>query len=398
LSRRKSLSDVGVANLKVRPTRYSFPDPELSGHFIRVTATGAKSYCAVARDPVAKRQVWATIGPTDRFGILEARERARDAIKRIGAGKPPFEAPPKKPDSFEAVSTLYFQRHVHNNKLRSAGEIQRILNVYILPTWGQRDFRSIRRSDIVALLDKIEDENGPRQADYVLAVFRGIANWFAARNDDYLSPIARGMGRVDPKRRKRARILDDDELRIIWRTANDAGLFGALIKLLLLTAQRREQVSAMRWADIEGAAWRMPNGDRQKGNGGVLLLPAPALEIISALPRIGNNPFVFAGRGATHLSGFSKAKSAFDATLPPMAPWVLHDLRRTARSLMSRVGIRPDIAERVMGHVIVGVEGVYDRHNYRAEKADALEHLATLIGSIVEPPTANVLALRDRTR
>jgi hypothetical protein len=102
-------------------------------------------------------------------------------------------------------------------------------------------------------------------------------------------------------------------------------------------------------------------------------VPLLALEIINSQPRFVSNKHVFAGRGDGHFSGFSEGKKTFDAKLPPMPRWVIHDLRRTARSLMSRAGVRPDIAERVMGHAIQGVEGVYDRHSYRKEKAHALK-------------------------
>jgi integrase len=105
------------------------------------------------------------------------------------------------------------------------------------------------------------------------------------------------------------------------------------------------------------------------------------------------NPYVFAGRGGSHFNGFSKAKAAFDRKAP-IALWQLHDLRRTAKSLMARAGVRPDISERVLGHVIQGVEGVYDRYEYKPEKADALRRLAALIETIVRPPADNVVPLR----
>ena len=94
---------------------------------------------------------------------------------------------------------------------------------------------------------------------------------------------------------------------------------------------------------------------------------------------------MLAGRGDGHINGFSKAKRQLDAKLLAMPQWQLHDLRRTARSLLSRAGVRPDIAERVLGHVQPGVAGVYDRHAYTSEKADALRRLAALIDSIVHP-------------
>jgi integrase len=268
----------------------------------------------------------------------------------------------------------------------------------VLPVWGERNFVSIRRSDVAALLDTVQDEHGARSADYVLAVVRGLMNWFAARNDDYASPITRGMARTNPRARQRARILDDDEIRTVWRAGEGAGTFGAIVRILLLTAQRREKVAGMRWQDVAlDGEWHIPAEEREKTAGGVLLLPDAAVTILRAQPRFEGNPYVFAGRGTAHFNGFSKAKAAFDKAAP-IAPWVLHDLRRTAKSLMSRAGVRPDISERVLGHVIAGVEGVYDRHSYRDEKADALRRLAALVAGIVDPPAANVVALRGAAR
>src|SRR5262249_58760556 len=109
-----------------------------------------------------------------------------------------------------------------------------------------------------------------------------------------------------------------------------------------------------------------------KGTAGELLLTKMAIDTIRTQPQFGYNPFVLAGRGNGHINGFSKAKRQFDAKLPSVAPWVLHDLRRTARSLMARAGVRPDIGERVLGHALAGVRGGYDRHEYRDDNADAL--------------------------
>jgi integrase len=169
----------------------------------------------------------------------------------------------------------------------------------------------------------------------------------------------------------------------------------SLPRLLLLTGQRREKVAAMRWQDISiDGTWTIPAEDREKGNALELKLPDTALDIIKAQPRFASNPYVFAGRGGSHYSGYSKGKAALDAKLRGanlrILPWRLHDLRRTARSLMARAGIRPDIAERVLGHAIKGVEGVYDRHSYSEEKAHALRALAGLIASILAPQDAKV--------
>jgi integrase len=391
--RRKNLTDKGVAALKPRPRSYALPDPEMRGHYIRVQPSGHKSFVTVARDPYGK-QVWTNIGTADVLKIDDAREQARAAIKRIKAGLSAFQPAPVKPDTFKAVAENWLKRHVAAKKLRSAREIKRVLEKYVYPQWQDRDFIGIRRSDISALLDHIEDTNGSRQADLALAHMRSIANWFASRDDSYVSPFVRGMRRH--RNESRRRILDDDELRMIWKAAETNGQLGAVIRLLLLTGQRREKVATMQWADIADGVWTIATAQREKGNAGSLALPAQAQAIIETQPRIGDNPYVFAGRG-NGCHEVSQTKRRFDARLPKMPRWTLHDLRRTARSLMARAGVRPDVAERVMGHVIVGVEGVYDRHSYRDEKADALQRLASLIGSIVHPRDNVVTMAKGRT-
>ncbi|WP_192178805.1 tyrosine-type recombinase/integrase [Mesorhizobium amorphae] len=397
MTRRRKFSDTGVEALKPKAARYTSPDPEMRGHYVRVMPSGAKSFVAVARDPNGK-QVWATIGAADKMGIEKARTLARDAIERIRQGLPPVEQK-AAPVTFNDVQDGYLKRHVVAKGLLSEYEIRRCLDVYVIPQWGKREFVSIRRGDVAALLDKIEDENGARQADSVLAIVRGVCNWFAARNDNYVSPIVRGMRRTVPKDRARERILTDDEIRVIWK--HSEGTFGAMMQLALATAQRREKLMTIKWDDVSiDGVWHVPSDDREKGTGGDLKLSALALEIIRNQSRIGKNPYVFAGRGDGHFNGMSRAKINFDKRVKEeaqakLAPWVIHDLRRTGRSLMSRAGVRPDIAERVLGHVIGGVEGIYDRHAYRDEKGDALERLGALLDTIIKnDPSANVVPIR----
>src|SRR5262249_22624468 len=207
------MSDKGVAALKPRAQRYAVPDPELRGHWIRIQPSGAKSFAAVTRSPEGK-QVWTTVGTTDGLGIEEAREQARGMLQRVRAGLPAIEP---RGDSFEAVAALWFQRHVEASGLRSAKEIKRLLDVHVLPRWKHREFTSIRRSDVAALLDEVEDDHGARQADYVLNVVRSIMHWFSARHDEYNPPVVRHMKRQ--KVASRTRVLDDNEIRAIWRVA-----------------------------------------------------------------------------------------------------------------------------------------------------------------------------------
>jgi integrase len=388
------LTDLMVAALPKKQRRYVKSDPEQRGHYVRVMPQGANVFAAVARNRVGK-QVWATLGSSDVLGIEEARDKARAAIKRIKEGKPPVEPVPAKPDSFESVAENWLKRHVATKKLRTAHEIERVIKKYVYPSWADREFGSIRRSDISGLLDHIEDNHGARQADLALAHLRSIANWFASRDDSFVSPFIRGMRRH--KAGPRARILDDAELRTIWKQAEANGPFGAIVMLLLLTAQRREKVATMRWADVVDGVWTIATAEREKGNAGTLLLPAQAIKIINAQPRLHGNPYVFAGRADGCLD-VSQSKRPFDAKLPPMPRWTLHDLRRSARSLMARAGVRPDIAERVMGHAIPGVAGVYDRFSYGEEKGAALAKLAALIDTILNPPTGNVRQFRKAAK
>jgi integrase len=151
----------------------------------------------------------------------------------------------------------------------------------------------------------------------------------------------------------------------------------------------------MRWEDIStDGVWTIATEEREKGNAGKLVLPRLAIEIIRARTPLASNPYVLAGRGASHIKGYSKAKRALDATAQ-IPHWQLHDLRRTARSLMSRAGVSRDHAERVLGHAIGGVEETYDRHLYREEQAVALNALAALVESIIRPPVERAVTPKN---
>src|SRR5215475_2373853 len=179
IRRRRGMTDRQVAALRKKAKRYIIKDPELRGHYVRVMPEDANVFVCVARDPDGK-QVWGTIGASDVLTIEEAREKAREAIKRIRKGESPFELPPVKPDSFEAVAESWLKRYARPKQLRSLDEIERILKVYVLPRWGDRPFEDIKRSDVTKLLDHVEDNHGPRQADAVLSTVRQVAYWHAA--------------------------------------------------------------------------------------------------------------------------------------------------------------------------------------------------------------------------
>jgi integrase len=222
----------------------------------------------------------------------------------------------------------------------------------------------------------------------VLAALSRLFNWHASRDDDFVSPVVRGMGRIKQRERARDRVLTDEEVRAVWRAANN-GTFAALVKFLLLTAARRCEASNMRWEEVMGTDWVLPASRNKTNKELVRPLSKAAIALLAGQRRI--NEFVFTADGRGPIGGFSKGKATFDKSCG-VTGWTLHDLRRTARSLMSRAGVNSDIAERCLGHVIPGVRGVYDRHQYRQEMAHAYEALAAQLDRILNP-RPNVITL-----
>ena len=192
------------------------------------------------------------------------------------------------------------------------------------------------------------------------------------------------MKRYSTKDHARKRILSDDEIRKLWATCDTANGYGALVKLLLLTGQRREKVAAMRWDEIDSdGTWHIPSERREKNNAGELVLPKLALDIINARPRFASSPYVLSN-GNGPMRSFHGPRDAMKAKLNFAEDWRLHDLRRTARTLMARAGMSDRVAG-VLGHAIKGVESIYNLHEYRDEKGRALKALAGLIESIINP-------------
>jgi integrase len=389
---RKTLTDKSVASLKPRDKLYAQADPQLPGHYIRVSPTGSKTFVAVTRDPNGK-QVWTTVGKSYLIGIDEARAKAREVINRVKGGQRV-----EGPQSFESVANEWLKRHVEHKGIITAPAIRGNLRNHVLPVWVGREFESIRRGDVSALLDSVEDNAGPVAADRVLGILSSICNWYAARNDNYNSPLVRGMRRSSTKERARDRVLADDEIRIIWNAAE--GTFGDLVKMLLLTGQRRDKVASMKWEDVTvDGTWTVQNGvKREKGTGGELVLPPVALEIIRSRPRFASNRYVFPGpSGVSYFRTYDRGKCALDKATGPLPHWQLHDLRRTARSLMCRAGVRDEHAERVLGHTIGGVEGIYNRHDHYEQKREALKALAGLVESIIRHDHADKKVRRLRS-
>jgi integrase len=401
----KALTDIAIKNLKPGVQRREIPDPGARGLYVIVQPTGVKGFAVRYRFAGHPRKFTLEAG----ISLAAARKATADAMYEVQQGRDPGAAKAQlratneqaEENTLRAVCDEYFLRE--GADLRSRELIEKSLKRLVYPTaiggkgrLGDRQIESIRRSEIVKLLDKIEDESGPVMADRVLAYVRKILNWHATRSDDFKSPIVRGMARTKPKERARKRVLNDDELRAVWRTAEDfEGPFGYFVRFVLLTLARRNEASEMADCEVIGDDWIIP-GSRYKTKLDHLIPLSPAArDLLASIPRVENgrnDRLFFTTDGHKPFSGFSKFKKEFDKVCG-VKGWVIHDLRRTGRSLMSRAKIDADHAERCMGHVIGGVRETYDRYEYRDEKKQAFEALAALMRTVVVGPQNNIVPL-----
>jgi integrase len=376
---KKPLTDRSIAHLPFAPSgkRRIVWDAVVPGLGIRVTDRGVKSFVLVVRYPGSSNPTPRSLGTYGAITLEAARAKAREWLALIGNGTDPaLHLAHKRAQTFQAISEQYLLRKAKDHRTR--GETEATLARLIYPTLGQRPITDINRSDIVRLLDRIEDERGSVTATKSLGIINRVMNFHASRTDDFRSPIVKGMGRGNAQ--ARSRILSDDELRSIWAACGEYPVFGPLLRFILLTATRRDEAGRMLWAEIDGEEWVIPAARYKTNIDHVIPLSRMAL---SVLPER-NGEWVFSGNGRQAIGGYTRNKEAIDRA-SGVSGWVIHDLRRTARSLMSRAGVPPDHAERCLGHAIPGVRGVYDRHEYHAEKARAYEALASQIDRIVRP-------------
>lgn len=388
----KMLTAKAIESLRPGPERREVVDAGQRGLRVIVQPSGVKSFAVRYRHGGRPRKL--TLQPG--IGLAEARKLAADDMYQVAQGIDPAAAKQAEkrarqlPDTFRAIAEEYDRRE--GSKLRSAHWRRMALERAVLGEIGDLPIHEIRRKDIIRLLDKIEDERGPAAADSALVLLRGIMGWHAVRDDTYASPIIKGMQRHQQVARER--VLDDDEIRRVLRAVETSGPFGKLIAFLLFTGCRRTEAARMRREEIKDGVWTLPAARNKTGVELARPLSKAALEIIGSMPVIVNSSFVFTIGGRKPFASFGSHKRNFDK-VSGTSGWVLHDLRRTCRSLMARAGVPREHAERCLGHTIPGVEGTYNRHKYEAEMLAAYESLAVLIARILDP-TPNVRQLRSR--
>jgi hypothetical protein len=344
---------------------------------------------------------------------------------------------------FAEVVERFIDEHAKHN--RTGKETARILNLYAVPEWADKNIESITKTDVSALLNRIADgkvrapNNGkklgtPAVAQGVRAQLTMLFNWYVDTygSDEFRSPIVRTKKTRQWKPDARERVLADDELRALWLACSDMGAYGAAVKSALLTAQRFLKVGQMRRADLKervrlqgrqenghwvpdseiGHVWDATRDDDPK-NKRVSVVPLSRLarKVIAAVPIIdADKPkdFVFTTNGREPLKSWSGYKQRLDGKMlallrqwaaargddsdaVELKPWQHRDLRRTARTMLSRMGVDSKIGEHALGHTLRGVEGIYDRHHYLPEKREAFEKLAELVERIVNPSPDSVV-------
>jgi len=431
-------TDRELKALKPADRWYDVSDAKQRGLIVRVGPLNAKkeyrrSFCLVSRFPGGANPVRAALGEYDVDLTLEqAREKAGEWRRMIKAGVDPRAEERKQVEaavaeaaaekaaselSFGVVIEDFLKRHVA--KQRRAAQVEREIRRELIPAWRDKLVGEISRADVVKLVEAIADRPAPAQARNVLGHVAVFFNWAIDRGKYGLetSPCDRlKPARIVGEKKARQRVLTDVELRAFWAATETLGYpYGPLFRLLLVTGQRKSEISESRWPEFDLAAKLLvvpPERFKSDAEHRVPLSPL-ALEILDALPRftgVNTGDYLFSfSAGRAPVDSFSKAKAALDATMleelrkaDPKAElpgFVIHDLRRTTRTRLSGLRVPTEVAEMVVGHAKTGLRRVYDQHEFADEMREALDLWAARLRSIVDPPQSpdNVVPL-ERAR
>jgi integrase len=297
----------------------------------------------------------------------------------------------------------FLDRHVRrSNRARTQEETERLFRLHILPRWRGRMIRDINRRDVIEMVDRVVDGGSPVAANRALTVAKTFFNWCVSRDILTASP-AQGV-KPPTAEKSRDRVLDDAELKLVWEAAGQVGYpFGTMTRLLIATGQRRDEVAKMRWDEVDFGRrlWILPRERVKADRPHEVPLSTLALDILKAVPRLADSPYVLTTNGAAPSSGFAKNKRKLDGLLPAkMPPWRLHDLRRTCASGMARLGINLPVIEKVLNHSsgsFAGIVAVYQRHDFANEKRQALQTWGDFLTALIETkPASKVVRLRGK--
>lgn len=355
--------------------RYEVHDQLLPGLHLRVSATGGKVFYLSKR--INGRMKRIKIGTSSVLTLHDARDKARSILRSIELGRYVEKAPHEEEQRTKTLGEIvpefidvYAKQHTKDWK-----GTERVLLKF--STLFSRPIDQIKRTDVVRVLDTIIAGGAPTRANRALAAIKKLMNWCIDRGMIETSPVAHQ--KPPTKETARERVLSDAELKTVWRMAELEGFpFAQCVQLMVLTGQRRGEVSGMRWSelDLDNGLWSLPSTRVKNSTAHIVPLAPLAIEIIKSVPRFQNSDFVFTTTGTTPISGFGRLKERLDAAFVDAEDWRFHDLRRTMATNMAMLRVAPHIIEAVLNHksgIVSGVAAIYNRHAYLDEKREALE-------------------------
>jgi integrase len=388
-------------------------DQGLRGFGIRIGERGTVSFFAMSRRRGGGRKpIRLTVGRYPALALAEARDRARLLLRELQDGVDPREraaerlraAAAGRANQFGAIAEQFIRRHVVH--ARTANAIELRIRREMVARWGDQPITSLRRADVVAMIDDIVDRGHPEAARQTFVYTRRLFRWAVARGllehapTDHLN--AKDLVGV---KKPRQRLLSDSDLALIWCAAAQAPYRdGPYVQLLLLLGVRRTELGKAVWSelDLDKAIWVIPSARMKSDEGHAVPLPPRAVEILRSLPRFASD-HVFTARGTKPLNDFGEVKRRLDLRIAglnggqPIEPWTLHDTRRVFRTGLSTLGTAPHVAELCLAHRQPGLARTYDLHRFDAEKRHALNAWSARLLSIVEPSPPNVTILRRAT-
>src|SRR5262245_14071119 len=372
--------------------RYQLMDEMVPGFGVRVTDTGQRTFILRTRFPGSSNLNRRALGDYPSLSLEAARDKARKWRALVQQGKDPA-AEERPASTFASVAEAWFAEVVRAE--RKARDVEREVRKEFVARWANRPITSITAADTVDVI-RAKKRTAPAQARNLLGHLKRLMAW-AGDMQVYgftVSPIAhlRPAALVGEKASGN-RILSDQELASLWRTAGDIGYpWGSVYRILILTGLRLNEVADARWAefDLPAKLWIIPaarmKGKNHKARPHAVPLTESVLDILHSLPQFMGGDYLFSTEyGAKPVWMGSKVKKRIDALMGNPPPWTNHDIRRTVRSGLSRLKVSEEAREAVLAHVRPGIKGTYDRHDYLEEKREALELWGEKIMSLVNP-------------